>query len=103
MRDRLLIAAMALLFWSICGWIDYGLFTKRNNDFCLMWSRDSWGNVSNDWCAKWRIPDNIAASVMSVAGPISLPAGLAFASSDGPLALEFFHIENAYRGRRAER
>lgn len=103
--DRVLVGALCIFMWGICSVIDYGLFTKRNNDFCLMWSRDYTGHVSahTDWCAAWRRESIVVVSVFSIFGPITLPVGLLVASADSPLMLEYTHIEHAYSGRKTER
>jgi hypothetical protein len=104
MRTWLPVAVMVALFWIVCGVIDYGLFTKRNNDSCLMWSRNTvTGGIDHDWCAVWKGPDQGEAFFMAIFGPISMIVGVTVASEYGPLGLEFTHIDHAYSGKGTER
>jgi hypothetical protein len=91
------------LFWIACSCISYGLFTKRDNDFCLMWSRDPWGQISHDWCAAWRAESEDVSILISMGGPVALPAAFLFASEESEPQLEFTHIATAYPGKDAAR
>lgn len=95
---------MCCLLWAGCGVIAYGLFVKRDNDFCLMWSRNRQGQIVSDRCAYWQGDGNDDfALFMSLAGPLALPAALMMASEESHPRLEFTLVTRAYPGKRAER
>lgn len=103
--SRLILPGLGcIVLWSLFGWLDYGLITKHNNDFCLKWSRDPWGQVSGiDWCERWRLQDIHEAVILACGGPLSLPVSFLAASSEPSLVLEYTHLPNAYPGKGAQR